>query len=137
MANKHIEGTILDLGPRECAAQMYRVSTAIEKWLTVTDVQNIKKKIPKVSNEAKSEERDEAVAEQMRKNAFAVLDVVLGEHRDETLELLAMLCNIEPKELDEYPTRELMRCINELLNDKDFVGFFVSCVQLARMNFGG
>ena len=137
MANKHIEGTILDLGPREFAAQAYRVSSAIEKWLTVTDVLNIKKKIPNVANDAKPEERDAAVTEQLRKNAFAVLETVLGQHPDETLELLALLCNIDPENVEEYPTRELMRCVNDLLNDKDFVGFFVSCVQLARMNFGG
>ena len=74
------------------------------------------------------------MAEQARKNFSAILDAILDEHPDETLELLALLCFVKPKDVDKHTVSEYMTAIVEMLQDEGVLSFFTLLGQLEKSN---
>ena len=72
--------------------------------------------------------------EQMQKNAMAILEAVLDEHPEETLELLALLCFIEPEDADNHSVEEYLRAFSELISNQDVLNFFLSLARLGNLN---
>lgn len=129
--------------PSEFLIQTNRIRKAVEKWLTVTDIMNIRKQVPKLKEFGKDMTPDEIeavkgynkelIAEQSKKNMSKILDSIMDEHPQETLELLALLCFVEPADIDDYPVSFYLGSLNDLLNNEDVLGFFTSLVQLGQM----
>ena len=134
---KHIEKTLASCKPSEFLRQTNRVRKSVEKWLTATDLMRLRKQAPVVDNTATKEERDEAIAEQMRKNLSAILDSIMDEHPEETLELLALLCFIEPENVDDYPIAEYLDAFGRLLSNSSVINFFTSLARLEQMGILG
>ena len=131
-------------------AQCYKISEKLEKWLTVTDIANIRQKTPKlleipsipdnateeekekIRQEVKKaiEENDRRLAKQSKDNWFAIFKSVMGEHPQETLELLAMCCFIEPKDMDNYPLPFYMDAMADIFDNESIWRFFNSSVRL-------
>lgn len=134
--------TLATCKPSEFLRQTNRIKKAVEKWLTDTDIMNIRKRLPVpevVPLEATVEERaaifernKKAVQEQSKKNVSAMLDAILDEHPEETLEVLALCCFVEPENVDDHPVSEYLAAINTLINDKAVIDFFTSLVLLGR-----
>jgi hypothetical protein len=134
--------TLATCKPSEFLRQTNRIKKAVEKWLTDTDIMNIRKRLPVpevVPLEATVEERaaifernKKAVQEQSKKNVSAMLDAILDEHPEETLEVLALCCFVEPDNVDDHPVSEYLAAINTLINDKAVIDFFTSLVLLGR-----
>lgn len=120
--------------PSEFLAQTNKIRKSVEKWLTVTDILNIRKNQPEYKDGMTNEERQEEMQKQIKKNLSAMLDSILDEHPDETLELLALLCFVEPEDVDKYPVCDYIEAFTELINDKAVLNFFISLMRLARMN---
>lgn len=130
--------------PTEFVRQTNRIRKAAEKWLKVTDIMNIRSNLPKleeITNDMSEAERAEAIREnsrrrtaQIRKNLTAMLDAILEEHPDETLELLALICFVEPKDIDEHTMDEYIESITEMMSNQAVVGFFTSLERLGLMN---
>lgn len=120
--------------PSEFLAQTNKIRKAVSKWLTVTDIMNIRKNMPELPEEISEEDRKKAMAEQAKENLSAMLDAILDEHPEETLELIALLCFVEPEDVDKHPVGEYITAINELLNDQTTISFFTSLTSLARMS---
>ena len=95
---------------------------------------NIRKNMPELPDGISEEERTKAITEQAKENLSAMLDAILDEHPDETLELIALLCFVEPENVDDHPIGEYITAINELLNDQTTISFFSSLTSLARMS---
>jgi len=129
---KHIEKTLATCKPSEFLRQTNKIRKSVEKWLTATDILNLRKKTPKVAADASQDERESATAEQVKTNLSAMLDSILDKHPDETLELLALMCFVDPAEVDDYPMAEYLRAFSELIADEAVLGFFTSLVRLAR-----
>ncbi len=119
--------------PSEFLKQTNRIRRSVENWLTVTDIMNIRKTLPKFEEGMTQEQRDEAVMAQVKTNLSRMFDSMLEIHAEETLELLALVCFIEPEHVDDYPMNEYLDAVNELLNDKAVIGFFTSLVKLGQM----
>ena len=138
--------TLVNCTPTEFLSQTYKIKEAVSKWLTDTDIMNIRKKLPdglvKVSEITGSEEEKakvieankQLIYEQSRKNLNIILDAVLKDYPQETLEVLALICFIEPNEVDKHPMREYLMAINEIINDEAVIGFFASLTRLGLMN---
>lgn len=134
--------TLASCKPSEFFKQTNRIRKSVEKWLTDTDIMNIRKRLPQkeaVPISATQEEIDaindrnqEAMKKQMRKNFSAILDAVMEDHADETMEILALSCFVEPEEVDNYPVSEYLKAFNELISDEDVIGFFTSLVRLGQ-----
>lgn len=127
--------------PSEFLKQTNRIRKSVEKWLKITDVMNIRKKMPEGMPEVKSDmSKDEAravlekrqmmMAEQSQRNLKDMLDAMLDEHPDETLEVLALCCFVEPEDVDSYSVSEYLSSINELLADSNVRDFFTFLMSL-------
>lgn len=129
--------------PSEFLKQTNRIRKSVEKWLKLTDVMNIRKRRPdgmpeiqkdmsKDEVEAVLEKQKTMMAEQAQQNLKAMFDAMLDEHPDETLEVLALCCFVEPENVDDHTVSEYLLSINELLADeavRDFFTFLTSVVQ--------
>lgn len=130
--------------PSEFLKQTNRIKKSVEKWLTATDIIKIRENMPefiKPTIEADVEERAGIFAEnerrkkaQARKNLSRMLDAILDEHPEETLELLALLCFVEPKDVDEYEMCDYLESVTEMMDNKAVVGFFTSLQRLGLTN---
>ena len=124
---------------REFVAQTAKMSDSLENWLKVTDIANIRQSVPDLPDLPEKDAPDykKAVKERrdiLRKaataNAFKVVRSALGEHPDETLEVIAYACFIPLEEIDNYKTVDILRNITEIISDEDVIDFFVSLQQL-------
>lgn len=132
--------TLANCTPREFLKQTNRIRISAEKWLTATKILEIRKRMPELPapTETKDkaelqkaiEERKEAFAKQTRENLFAMLEAILETNADETLELLALCCFVEPEDVDNHTMSEYLVSIGELLNDAGVISFFDSLVRL-------
>jgi hypothetical protein len=112
--------------------QTSKIRKSVQKWLTDTDIINIRKRLPGLDSDATDEERKEALQEQARENFNAIMDAILDEHPDETVELLALLCFVEPKDADNHTMDEYFSALDDMLNSQSVVSFFTSAVSLVN-----
>lgn len=130
--------------PTEFLAQTNKIRKSVERWITVTDVANIRKRVPKYESFEKgaTPEEQKAVIErnaekerqQARENLSAVLDEMLEKHPKETIEILAQCCFIEPEDADNHSMLEYIEAMNELLGNKAVIDFFILLVKLGQTN---
>lgn len=129
--------------PSEFLKQTNKIRKSVEKWLTITDIMNIRKRMPENMPEMNKdmsmeegkvvlEKRQEMMAEQSRRNLNAMLDAMLDEHPDETLEILGLCCFVEPEEIDNHTVSEYLLSINELLSDEAVRDFFTLLMSLVQ-----
>ena len=134
--------TLASCTPTEFLKQTNRIRKSVEKWLTDTDIMNIRKRLPHTElapKDASDKEieaikvrNDKAAREQMMKNFSAMLDAVLEDHARETIELLALCCFVEPEDVDNHPMAEYLEAFNELMNDESVASFFTSLLRWGR-----
>ena len=120
--------------PTEFLKQTNKIRKSVEKWLTVTDVMNIRAKHPTFTEGMSAEEKRELVREQAMSNISEMLDAILEAHPEETVELLALLCFVDPEEADSHTMVEYLANFYEMLSDKAVMDFFTLLVQLAQKN---
>ena len=130
--------------PTEFLKQTYKIKRSAEKWLTDTDIINIRKRMPeltKITNVMTDEERESAieankklVSKQVTKNLMDILDAILDKNAEGTLEILALCCFVEPEDVDNHPMAEYLDSITELISNKSVVGFFTSLARLGQTN---
>ena len=118
--------------PSEFLRQTNRIRKSVSKWLTDTDIINIRKRMPEIPSDATDEERKEALDKQASKNFSAILDSILDDHPDETLELLALMCFVEPEDIDNHEVTEYLDSYQELIGNKSVINFFTSLMQLVE-----
>lgn len=118
--------------PSEFLQQTNRIRKSVSKWLTDTDILNIRQRMPKIADDATEEERKKAMEGQAKENLNLMLDAILEEHPEETLELLALLCFVEPKDVDKHSVTEYLESFEELISNKAVLSFFTSLMRLAN-----
>jgi hypothetical protein len=136
--------TLVNCKPSEFMAQTNLIRKSIAKWLNDTDIINIRKRLPHreiAAIDATDEERlnveirnKEAAQRQIKENLVAILDAVLETHGDETLEVLALCCFVDPKNVDDYTVSEYLSAFNSIINDENVLDFFTSLARLDRIN---
>lgn len=118
--------------PREFLAQTVRIKKAASEWLTATDIANIRKRSPEITGDMTVEQKKEAWKKQSYENLSAMFDEMAEKHPEETLELMAMMCFVEPEHIDDHPMMEYMKALTEMLSNDAVIGFFLSLIKLAR-----
>ena len=127
--------------PREFLKQTYRIKKSAEKWLELTDILNIRKNMPTLIpvKNLEGEAREKAQAEnkkllskQITKNLMDIMDKILDEHADETIEILSLCCFVEPEDADNHTMSEYLASLGELLADEGVMSFFTSLAQLEQ-----
>lgn len=126
--------TLANCTPREFLVQTNKIRKSVASWLELTKVLEIRKRLPDTKKDASDAERREAVQEQVKKNATAMLDAILEEHPEETAELLGLLCFVDPEDLDNHSMTEFFGAVAEILNSPEILDFFTSLVRLENLN---
>ena len=126
----------------EFLRQTNKIKKNVEKWLSETDILNIRKKLPtlkEIPEDATKEERQkineenkEMLNRQMKQNMSEILDAALEDHAQETAEVIALCCFVEPDDMDGFAVRDYLLAFTEMLNDEAVIGFFISLVQLGQ-----
>lgn len=136
--------TLANCKPTEFFTQTNKIRKAVKNWLDVTEILEIRKRVPTLATPTKAEskeeleknieERKQAFTRQTRENLFDILEAILEDHPQETIELMALVCFIDPKDADNHTMSEYLSAINELMNDKAVVDFFYSLASLGTAN---
>lgn len=126
--------------PSEFLKQTVKIRRAVERWMTATDIDKIRKTLPELmplSDDMGAEARAAAVAEnrkriasQGRENAMRIIDAILEDHPEETLEVLALVCFVDPAKVDDHPMEEYLEAIGELIGSEAVISFFTSVARL-------
>lgn len=120
--------------PSEFLVQTNKIRKAVSKWMKDTDIINIRNRMPKIEDNYTAEDIDRATREQVNKNFNAILDAMLDDHPEETLEVLALICFVKPEDFDKHTVSEYLSSINEILSNEAVIGFFTSLVRLGSVN---
>ena len=126
--------------PVEFLRQTNKIRKVVEAWLKVTKVMDIRKKMPKLepvtgdmdeAEKAKITEKNRIKArEQMKKSLSEFLDNALDTNADKTLELLALMCFVEPQDANSHKPTEYLKAFGEMIADEDVLDFFMSLMRL-------
>lgn len=126
--------------PVEFLKQTNKIRHAVQTWLKDTKILDIRKNKPvfvQITEGMTEEEKDNALLENKRrareqamKNISDMLDVALEENTEKTLELLGMMCFIEPADVYDYKVPVLLKEFWQMLSDKDIIDFFTSLMRL-------
>ena len=132
--------------PSEFLAQTNKNKKSLQEWLDVTKLMEIRKNKPQgliTLDGLSGEERENAIKEnkkkaqeQLKKNLADILDKMLNENAEKTLEVLALCCFVDPADVDNYPMSDYLDSLGELISDKGVLNFFSSLVQLGQTNIG-
>lgn len=121
---------LANCAPTEFLIQTNKMRKSVAKWLTATDIHNIRKRVPKYDDDMDAEKRAEVRNEQMQKNLNAILDAVLEEHPKETVEVMALACFIDPEDAENHPMSEYLMSVGQMLSNEGVLSFFTSLVSL-------
>lgn len=126
---------LANCAPSEFLRQTVKIKRAVERWLTVTEVMEIRRRlphdIPTITGDMTREEKDkaekkrrEAFDKQSRENLSAMFDSIMEEHPEETLEVLALCCFVDPVDVDSHPMTYYLAAVMEMVQDEAVQGFF-------------
>lgn len=128
--------------PTEFFKQAYKIKKAAEKWMQATGILEIRNRVPelvKITDTTTKEEAEAAFKENRKRiqkagfdNTMEILDKLLEENAEETLEILAYCFFLEPEEIDNHTVKEYLAGITELIKDPDVISFFTSVAQLGQ-----
>lgn len=129
--------------PTEFVKQTVRIKKSVEKWLEATDIMNIMQKKPEkletLTDDMNTDERQAAfdrnkeISDKLAKEKISkAFDAMLEKHPDETLEILALSCFVEPEYVDTHTIDEYFSAWNEMLNNSSTISFFISFIRLAN-----
>lgn len=131
--------TLVNCTPIEFLKQTNKIRKAAEKWLNDTKILEIRQRVPelaKIDKDLPEEDRIKIFTENKkliekasRDNLFDMLDAILEKHPEETLELMALCCFIEPEEANTHKVEEYLAAFSDLISNPSVMGFFTSLAQ--------
>ena len=129
--------------PSEFLRQTNRIKRSLEKWMTDIEFKKIRSQLPEMTDIPKDAdditrkrimvENKQKMKDQAYKNLSIIIDSALGEYPDETLEVLALLCFVEPENVDDHPMSEYITALTELITDEAVINFFISFSRLEQI----
>lgn len=136
--------TLVTCTPTEFLQQTNKLRKLISKWLSDTGILEIRKHLPELkvapdgatSKEKREvgEENKRRLAEQSKKNLEEIFDAVLEKYPEQTLEIMAVCCFVEPEDLNNHRMDEYLGAMAELISNQSVISFFSSLVQLGILN---
>ena len=134
--------TLASCKPSEFLVQTNRIRKSAEKWIKETGIVEIRSMQPELEEVPDGATLDERVAiiernkkkmeQQGLSNLSNMLDSILEEHPQETLELMALCCFVDPENVDDYPVSDYLTAFTSLITDKAVIGFFTSLLSLVQ-----
>lgn len=131
---------LVNCTPTEFLRQTSKIKKSAEKWLKATDIMSIRAKkpeglLPYIKSADAEEQRKivehnkELLQRQAHENVMEILDELLEKHPKETAELLALVCFVEPEDMDNHKMSEYLASLAEMINDESVIDFFTSLMR--------
>lgn len=134
--------TLATCKPSEFLRQTNRIKKSVEKWLNVAGIKELRSHAPELEEVTENmtaeeklkvyERNKERLENQGLKNLSGILDSIMVEHPEETLEVMALCCFVEPANVDDYPMEDYFEAGASLMNNKAVISFFTSLLSLAQ-----
>lgn len=125
--------------PTEFVAQTAKIKDAIANWMEVVDFIGIRANHPvyeMIPKDATIEQKGEILkknAELKKKKAMEnvsqLIDNMLVKHPQETLNVLALCCFVEPEHVDEHTMDEYLACVMDMMESESIIRFFKLLAQ--------
>ena len=136
--------TIANCKPTEFLRQTAKIRRAVERWLKLTDIIGILKEVaPQTATTESMTDAEKtkitaqnawARRENFKRKISKALDVIMEEHPDETIKILALCCFIEPEKADDYEVSYYLKALTTLISDDTVIDFFISLAKLGNKN---
>ena len=130
--------------PSEFLKQTVRIKKSAEKWMDATQIMKIRETVPDmklIDEDMDDAEKSKILAEnrkarkkQQRKNLSKIFDAMMDDNAEGTLELLALVCFVEPENVDDHTIDEYLQAVSEMLSNEAVVGFFTSLAKWGLLN---
>lgn len=134
--------TLATCKPSEFLRQTNRIKKSVEKWLNVAGIKELRSHAPELEEVTENmtaeeklkvyERNKERLENQGLKNLSGILDSIMVEHPEETLEVMALCCFVEPENVDDYPMEDYFEAGASLMNNKAVISFFTSLLSLVQ-----
>ena len=129
--------------PTEFLRQTNRIRKSAEKWMKAIGVLEIRKRkaegVKPITEDMDDEEavalraqNARLIAEQSKKNFYDIIVAAMEQCPDETLEILALACFVEPENIDDHKVSFYLANLSDILADADVLSFFTSLAQLEQ-----
>lgn len=129
---RQLTKSLANCKPTEFLKQTVRIRKYVQEWLTVTKILEIRKRMPQLKENASEDEKKTALREQISKNLSAIFESALEDNAEKTLGVLALLCFVEPENVDDYPMSEYFANLSEVFNNQEVITFFTSLANLVK-----
>lgn len=116
---------LANCAPTEFLTQAFKLRGPFAKWLEETGIPEIRKRRPDGYDGMKAKEKSEAMAEQAKENMGDMLAAALEKDQQGTLEVMALSCFTDPKDVDAHPMTEYLDAILEMLGSEAVRNFFM------------
>ncbi len=133
---------LANCSPVEFLRQTNKIRHSVQAWLKDTKILEIRKNkadLIDITDNMTAEEKAKALdenriraREQAMRNLSDMLDVALDTHAEETLEVLALMCFVEPDHINDYKATTYIKEFGEMICDKDILDFFTSLMRLEQ-----
>lgn len=121
--------TLANCTPKEFLVQTNKIRKSVANWLTLTGIKDIRKSLPEMPKGLSGEEEEKAIESHVYSNFNRILDSILENHPDETVELLGLLCFVEPEDVNNHPMTYYLGSFNDIIGSPEVIGFFTSLVK--------
>lgn len=124
----------------EFLVQTNKIRHAVQDWLKATNALELRKRkaqgkksitkdMSPEEKQAINEENARLDREQAKRNISDILDVCLQDNPVKTLQLLAMMCFVEPKDAEKVQVTELLENFGQMMGDAGVLRFFTSLLK--------
>ena len=120
--------------PTEFLSQTIKIRKYVAKWIKDTNIFDLKEKLEKFSDGISEDEKKEIVSDKIMKSLGRIFDEVFEKHGEETLGLLALLCFVEPENVDDYTMDEYLGAIADMVGNDNVFRFFTSSARWGKLN---
>ena len=125
-----ITKTIANCPVEEFLPQAYKIVAEFKRLSEDKKIKAIRAKAPKFSGTETLEEQEKIEEEQGAKNLEEILRVVMVEEPKKMARLLALICFVDEKEMQEYSGIDLMLPVFDVLAKPQIINFFTRLMGL-------
>lgn len=125
-----ITKTIANCPVEEFLPQAYKIVAEFKRLSEDKKIKAIRAKAPKFSGTETLEEQEKIKQEQGAKNLEEILRVIMVEEPKKMARLLALICFVDEKEMQEYSGIDLMLPVFDVLANPQIINFFTRLMGL-------
>ncbi len=129
--------TLANCTPVEFLRQTNKIRHAAYSLLKDSGVWEIRKRLPQMTGKETAQEKKALLDEQAKKNLDDILDALMDKSAEQTVNVLGMMCFMEPEEIQKATISEIVRPALELLNSQPVKDFLLWLVKSALTSMDG